>query len=687
MRTILYSPAIPGAKNRIAPAIGLMLSLLLLSSCAYSGYPVTPAGMGDTFNQIQLSAPEGSYHRLWGLWNCRIPASHDTIIFAPVRAAETHVNVRRFLEDTICTDCLTLTGVDVDEINHVLTALVQIRHPFPGLTRFTGFDVRGIIISNGSLYFPSLDATLPSASMGDFTLLNPDGYTRLWNAVDFPAGSGPFPIMEYSKGKYASPGSFTGTVNPYIEYCEDTRSSFPVDAYMQREFQLTLKPGEMVFGYAIDASWAPPLVDPPVDLMTDFPDSANAPEPYITSVFQSENLSDIAGDTASFTVEMADRQFNSLPSAAFIECPSLWAGVKEPAMWGTGTPEPLWQPLSAMFTISNDFGAEEGTYPALIKITDSATDQYSGDIYHRYLPVSIKVKHMEPGELTGTIVFIAPGPPQGGFPGPNNVFVLDLETMQETQVTDFIGIGTFFDEPRINGTGTLVGFNFNPTPSSSAIEVYEIGGDNWEASPWYIYDGNMDFCPDGLHILCANGETFDTTYNLLTMTLTGEERTIIATSTVPVQNPKWSPDGKRIAFVSAEQVIAWEYSMWIYDTETEEFTKILERLSPVDHPSWSPVEIDGHYIIAYDSMENDPTGMTRDIFTINPDTLEYGMLYDGGWDESHPSYSPDGLSIVYASVKESGESDLYVFDTISSESTQLTFDEDFDDCPTWCWNW
>jgi hypothetical protein len=212
------------------------------------------------------AASELSHRQLWGYWTGYVPPSGDTLEFIPVRSSQFHMNARRFLEDTACKNCLKLLKVEKDFVNMVIKADIELTHPFAGATRYTGFDVRGIVISNGSRNFPTLGVTVPDATMGDFTLLNPDGYTGLWNSVDFPPGSGPFPILEYSKGKFAAEGSFTGTVNPFIEFSQDPRSCFPAGASMTKTFELTLIPGGAIFGYAVDASWEAPTVDPPVDL-------------------------------------------------------------------------------------------------------------------------------------------------------------------------------------------------------------------------------------------------------------------------------------------------------------------------------------------------------------------------------------------------------------------------------------
>ena len=188
----------------------------------------------------------------------------------PARGVEIHLNARQFLEDAPCQDCLKVVKVQKDMSSMVLTATIQMTHPFTGLAKYTGFDVRGVVITNGSHVFPTLSVTMPDVTMGDFTLINPDGYTRMWNTVDFPRGSGPLNILEYSKGKFATAGGFTGTVNPYIEFSEDPRSSFPAGGSMLKDFQLKIVPGGVKFGYAVDASWAPPTIDPPTDLMSGF---------------------------------------------------------------------------------------------------------------------------------------------------------------------------------------------------------------------------------------------------------------------------------------------------------------------------------------------------------------------------------------------------------------------------------
>jgi hypothetical protein len=104
---------------------------LLIPACGSSQNAVTPDNPLNP-GRIPVTGEMPTGHNLWGYWNCYIPPSLDTIEFVPARAGEFHLNARRFLEDTICTDCLKLLSIDKDFDNMIITAEVQITHPLVG---------------------------------------------------------------------------------------------------------------------------------------------------------------------------------------------------------------------------------------------------------------------------------------------------------------------------------------------------------------------------------------------------------------------------------------------------------------------------------------------------------------------------------------------------------------------------
>ena len=98
---------------------------------------------------------------------------------------------------------------------------------------------------------------------------------------------------------------------------------------------------------------------------------------------------------------------------------------------------------------------------------------------------------------------------------------------------------------------------------------------------------NVDVSPDGTRI------AFDMLGDIYTMPIGGGTPTRIAEGLAYEQQPRWSPDGKRIAFVSDR---GGGDNIWLMDADggnRKQLTKEDFRL--MNQPSWSP---DGRYIVA-----------------------------------------------------------------------------------------
>ena len=155
---------------------------------------------------------------------------------------------------------------------------IGLTHPLPQ-KMYTGFDVRGILISRGSEVFEA-GYILPGLS--DFRLENADGYARYWNPTEF-AGNG------YQDGILGTPnaiGNFNATVNGYkyfgddvglYDYLEDIntgmRGAFSTATMNVREYEIIIGNNGFIFNYAVDASWAMPDQTPPT-----VPDELRPPE-------------------------------------------------------------------------------------------------------------------------------------------------------------------------------------------------------------------------------------------------------------------------------------------------------------------------------------------------------------------------------------------------------------------------
>jgi hypothetical protein len=271
----------------------LMLLIAVITGCARDPV-VPPANSGE---QPVLNANtdvwEGPY-RLWGEWDLLINDIHERVDVVPRRQGRFHLNALKFLE-SYCTNCLKITGLK-NNGDGTIDLTVQLTHPFPGMPQYTGFDVKGIIMFQGSHEFPDNLKKLPlypqnwRASwrlLGDPELLNPDGYTYRWSPW-YDSGSD-MPIFKYWEGKFSS-GTPTANINGYLDFYSDpNRHMFECDKSVSRTYHISLPTGPVTVGYAVEACWEPPTVTPVTNPAEDFPFSANQPEPYHFNIVFNDN--------------------------------------------------------------------------------------------------------------------------------------------------------------------------------------------------------------------------------------------------------------------------------------------------------------------------------------------------------------------------------------------------------------
>lgn len=125
----------------------------------------------------------------------------------------------------------------------------------------------------------------------------------------------------------------------------------------------------------------------------------------------------------------------------------------------------------------------------------------------------------------------------------------------------------------------------------------------------------------------ANGEIAYTRNGELFLLAGGP---VTALAGQPVENPAWSPDGTKIAFGSAGQLLT-------YDVASQD-VQFISQDGPYDQPAWSP---DGT-TVAFARFDQGQQGIWR----MNADGTNVIRLTDGG--DSNPAWSPDGGTIAFA---------------------------------------
>ena len=350
--------------------IFLAIVLLTFVGCSTGQSPVTPSAGSELVAQ---NSEYKSNRTIWGYWTIRIDPDSETVEILPDRDVASHFNVVRLLEVSPCTDCLKIDNLSLLPGN-ILQCDFQLTHPFPGLIKFTGFDVRGVLVTDGDTLFPgsnrlvSLDGSSP-------TLINPDGYTNLFNPVEFPPGSAQWPILGYFPGKLAFGDDFTGTLNPFMAFCKDNpRRMFEAGATEKVTVNLKYPALPFEFGYVVDASWI--KVDDVIDPVTDFPPDANCLEPYLLDFRMLSKLTDQPGGTAEVQVEVFDHQGIDTISTVSIECPSLFDGEVY-LNYTSQSGDDTW-----LFegVITNQYCLNYGPYPLLIKAVSNESDPNLGEL-------------------------------------------------------------------------------------------------------------------------------------------------------------------------------------------------------------------------------------------------------------------------------------------------------------------
>ena len=402
----------------------LLIPLILLIGfsgiLACAGSPVEPGTGSQTGNMssqellAQRASPSmGENRYLWGYWDMYWDPETMTLTPVPRRDSQIHLNVRRFLEDTLCQTCLVIGKNEITPEGY-LSVEIDIRHPVDD-TVLSGFDVRGIAIFNGSCFFKDFGLLTSNAYISDteYMLVNADGYTELWSEMQFGNG-GPVdrPIFAYQDGTWAyHQQKLNTTLNGFIAHHTNfNRRVFDADSHVLRDYVIAFPADPQAipleFGYAVDASWAKPLVDPNPSVPDDFPINANSYEAYQIELQEVEGLLTDTGGSLTFDVQVFDHQdFTgaSTISNVQVEAPDLFGDVGTMAFdENLGMVD---NHFDYRFTISNLDEAVPGLYPMLVAVTDTETIPIAGGVLGETRAYQVFMVEVHPFlELVDTVI-------------------------------------------------------------------------------------------------------------------------------------------------------------------------------------------------------------------------------------------------------------------------------------------
>ncbi|MEF1253499.1 Tol-Pal system beta propeller repeat protein TolB [Vibrio sp. M260112] len=150
-------------------------------------------------------------------------------------------------------------------------------------------------------------------------------------------------------------------------------------------------------------------------------------------------------------------------------------------------------------------------------------------------------------------------------------------------------------------------------------------------------------------------------YQLRVSDYDGYNERLVLRSKQPLMSPAWSPDGKKLAYVSFQNGQAEIFIMNIYTGEREKVTSYPRHNGA---PRFSP---DGSQL----ALVLSKTGSLQ-VYTLDLNTRKLTQITSGRANNTEPFWHPDGKSLIFTSDR-GGKPQIYQVDLASGSTKRITW--------------
>ncbi len=190
-------------------------------------------------------------------------------------------------------------------------------------------------------------------------------------------------------------------------------------------------------------------------------------------------------------------------------------------------------------------------------------------------------------------------------------------------------------------------------------------------------DSAASWSPDGQRIAFVSDRDDpdpsddDRISDIYLMNADGSGQTRLTDSSAWETRPRWSPDGRRIAFFSYRD---GKTEIYVMNADGSEQTRLTDNQAGNVWPSWSP---DGRRIVFVSYRDE-----SSDVYVMNADGSGQTRLTDNSAMEMRPVWSPDGGRIAFNSDRK-GNWEVYVMNADGTGQMRLTDNQASDISPIW----
>lgn len=256
-------------------------------------------------------------------------------------------------------------------------------------------------------------------------------------------------------------------------------------------------------------------------------------------------------------------------------------------------------------------------------------------------------------ELDDQIVFTCT---RGNY---NQICIINRDGSGYAQITD-MEASNYYPVFTPDGNSLLFASNRNGT-----FDLFLLTFNQKEIIPITNNIGNVispDYSPDGQQIVFAN-KIGNAPTAIWMVNANGINPRRIYTGARDIAAVAWSPDGEKIAYAMSTG-IPQEYEIYTMDVNGRNHLKVSQGLLGIGGSiDWS---LDSRSLLIHAGPVGD-----KNIFKIDIETGNFIQLTNGG-NNAGASYSPDGNYIVFNSLRNNHQADLYIMRADGTNEAQLT---------------